>query len=65
MLGGEKPEENELSAYLPSNRNTMQKPIEGLPVLARFTTKSMLKNGRREEAKKTIAELLRGYPAPI
>jgi hypothetical protein len=43
----------------------MQKPIEGLPVLALFTTKSMLKNGREEEAKKTIAELLRGYPAPI
>jgi hypothetical protein len=33
--------------------------------MALFTTKSMLKNGRREEAKKTIAELLRGYPAPI
>jgi hypothetical protein len=43
---------NQLQAlYLEPNRNTVQKPVEGLPVLALFSTKKQEGKG----AKKTIA----------
>jgi len=36
------------TAYLEPNRNTMQKPIEGLPVMAVLSTKKRRGKGARE-----------------
>jgi len=42
------------AAYLEPNSQSMQKPVEGLPASALFTTKSMLKNVEGKGLEKTI-----------
>jgi hypothetical protein len=46
-------------AYLDPNRDTMQKPIGGLPVMALFTTKNALKKRRGEGTEKKIGAYLK------